>query len=117
MVPVARLDRARDVKLIPQSGGVYRFRAQGENGLLYIGESGARWGRLDHLTGARRRHPADYYLKGLGDPGHSSAPYFMLSEHAGPFYWERNPDGPFVTLIRVTSPIRYFRAGSRRLGG
>ena len=77
------LDRARDVKLIPQSRGLYRFRAQGENGLLYIGESGARWGRLDDLTRARRRHPADYYLKGLGDPGHSSAPYFMLCEDAG----------------------------------
>lgn len=77
------LDHARDCRLIPSSAGLYRFRAQGEPGLLYIGESGARWTRLDDLARARRRHSADYYLKGLGDPGHSSAPYFMMCEDAG----------------------------------
>jgi hypothetical protein len=77
------LDYARDERLIPLSAGLYRFRTQGEDGLLYIGESGARWTRLDDLARARRRHPVDYYLKGLGDPGHSSTPYFMLCEDAG----------------------------------
>lgn len=77
------LDHARDNRLIPRTAGLYRFRAQGEDGLLYIGESGALWTRLDDLARARRRHPAEYYLQGLGDPGHSSAPYFMLCEEAG----------------------------------
>ena len=77
------LDHARDKRLIPQTAGLYRFRSQGEDGLLYIGESSARWTRLDDLARARHRHAADYYLKSLGDPGHSSAPYFMLCEEAG----------------------------------
>ena len=76
-------DQARDDRLIPSTPGLYRFRVQHEEGLLYIGESGARWARLDDLARARRRHTADYYLKGLGDPGHSSAPYFILCEDAG----------------------------------
>ena len=75
--------RVRDERLIPQSGGLYRFCAQGEDSLLYIGESSARWTRLDDLARARRRHPADYYLKGLGDPGRGSALYFMLCEDTG----------------------------------
>jgi hypothetical protein len=77
------LDEARDKRLIPMTPGLYRFRAEGEPGLLYIGESGQRWGRLDDLARARRRHTADYYLQGLGDPAHSSAPFFMICEDAG----------------------------------
>lgn len=76
-------DKARDDRSIPQTAGVYRFRAHSEPGLLYIGESGARWTRLDDLARARRRHTADYYLSGLGDPGHNSAPYFIMCENAG----------------------------------
>jgi len=48
--------------------GLYLFRAEGEPGLLYIGESGQRWDRLDDLARARRRHTADFCLQGLGDP-------------------------------------------------
>jgi hypothetical protein len=50
---------------------------------MYVGESGARWTRLDDLAKARHRHDYGYYLSGLGDPGHSSAPYFMMCEEAG----------------------------------
>ena len=51
--------------------------------MFYIGESNSRWTRLDDLARARRRHSADYYLQGRGDPGHSSAPYFIVCEEAG----------------------------------
>jgi hypothetical protein len=60
-------DQARDDRLIPDTPGIYRFRAAGEPGLLYIGESGAaggRWARLGDLARGRKRHPADYYLNG-----------------------------------------------------
>lgn len=73
----------RDDRLIPSSGGLYRFRAQDETGLMYVRESGARWTRLDDLARARRRHDYHYYLSGLGDPGHSSAPYLIMCEEAG----------------------------------
>jgi hypothetical protein len=87
-------DEAREDRLIPATPGLYRFRATGEQGLLYIGESGAsvggRWARLDDLARGRKRHPADYYLNwraaGLTrrpHRGHYAAPYFRLCEDAG----------------------------------
>jgi hypothetical protein len=86
-------DQARDERLIPATPGLYRFRAVGERGLLYIGESGAaggRWARLDDLARGRKRHPADYYLNwraaGLArrpHRGHYAAPYFRQCEDAG----------------------------------
>jgi hypothetical protein len=78
--PWLDFDQARDDRLIPSTPGLYRFRAQHEESLLYIGESQARWDRLDDLARARRRHTADYYLQGHGDPSHSSAPYFIICE-------------------------------------
>jgi hypothetical protein len=87
-------DQARDDRLIPTTPGLYRFRATGEQGLLYIGESGAsaggRWARLDDLARGRKRHPTDYYLNwraaGLTrrpHRGHYAAPYFRQCEDAG----------------------------------
>jgi hypothetical protein len=87
-------DQACDHRLIPETPGLYRFRATGEPGLLYIGESGAAAGgrraRLDDLARGRKRHPADYYLNwraaGLTSRphrGHYAAPYFRLCEDAG----------------------------------
>lgn len=86
-------DRACGERLIPATPGLYRFRSAGEDGLLYIGESGAAGGRRARLGArarGRRRHPASYYLNwraaGLTrrpHRGHFAAPYFRLCEDAG----------------------------------
>jgi hypothetical protein len=86
-------DEAHRRHWIPATPGVYRFRAQNEAGLLYIGESGEAGGRrarLDDLARARKRHPASFYLNwraaGLTKRphrGHYAAPYFRLCEDAG----------------------------------
>lgn len=59
-------DEAHRGGLIPDTPGVYRFRAQDEPGtLLYVGETGqkgGRWARLDDLARGRNRHPPSYYL-------------------------------------------------------
>jgi hypothetical protein len=80
-------------RVIPATPGVYRFRARGEPGLLYIGESGAakgRRGRLDDLARGRTRYPPEYYLNwraaGLTKRphrGHYAAPYIRQCEDSG----------------------------------
>ena len=53
-------DEAHRGKVIPVTPGIYRFRAQREPGLLYIGESGGRRGRrarLGRLARGMKRHP------------------------------------------------------------
>jgi hypothetical protein len=86
-------DEAHRGKVIPATPGIYRFRARGEPGLLYIGESGGRTGRrgrLGSLARGMRRHPADFYLNwraaGLAKRphrGHYAAPYVRQCEDAG----------------------------------
>jgi len=86
-------DEAHRGKLIPATPGIYRFRARGEPGLLYIGESGeakGRRGRLDDLARGMGSHPASYYLSwravGLAKRphrGHYAAPYMRQCEDAG----------------------------------
>ena len=86
-------DEAHRGKLIPATPGIYRFRARGEPGLLYIGESGGRTGRrgrLGSLARGMRRHPADFYLNwraaGLAmrpHRGHYAAPYLRRCQDAG----------------------------------
>src|SRR6266542_5492247 len=58
-------DEAHRGHVIPATPGLYRFRARGEPGLLYIGESGdagGRRARLDDLARGRKRHPPEFYL-------------------------------------------------------
>ena len=86
-------DEAHREKVIPATPGIYRFRARGEPGLLYIGESGnadGRRARLDDLARGRKRHPPEYYLNwrdaGLTrrpHRGHYAAPYVRQCEDAG----------------------------------
>jgi hypothetical protein len=89
-------DEAHRNGLIPATPGIYRFRAQGEAGLLYIGESGETGGRrarLDDLARGPKRHPPSFYLDedtwraaGLAKRphrGHYAAPYFRQCEDAG----------------------------------
>ena len=86
-------DEAHRGKLIPATPGIYRFRARGEPGLLYIGESGAAGGRrarLDDLARGRKRHPAGFYLnwRAAGQArrphrGHYAAPYLRQCEDDG----------------------------------
>jgi hypothetical protein len=86
-------DEAHRGKVITATPGIYRFRARGEPGLLYIGESGGRTGRrgrLGSLARGMRRHPADFYLDwraaGLAKRphrGHYAAPYMLQCEDAG----------------------------------
>jgi hypothetical protein len=86
-------DEAHRGKVIPVTPGIYRFRARGKPGLLYIGESGGRRGRrarLGRLARGMKRHPADFYLKwraaGLAERphrGHYAAPYMSQCQDAG----------------------------------
>ncbi len=86
-------DEAHRGKVIPATPGIYRFRAQDEPGLLYIGESGnarGRRARLDDLARGRKRHPPEFYLNwraaGLAKRphrGHYAAPYVRQCEDAG----------------------------------
>jgi hypothetical protein len=86
-------DEAHRGKVIPATPGIYRFRARGEPGLLYIGESGnaeGRRARLDDLARGRKRHPPEFYLSwraaGLAKRphrGHYAAPYMRQCEDAG----------------------------------
>ena len=79
--------------LIPATPGIYRFRARGEPGLLYIGESGKAGGRrarLGDLARGRKRHPASFYLnwRAAGRArrphrGHYAAPYIRQCEDDG----------------------------------
>ncbi len=82
------LDRAVRDYLIPVTAGLYRFHAQGDPGLLYIGEGANRRRRLRTLARYRKAHPASYYLEwppGTKRPfrGHYAAPYIRLCEDAG----------------------------------
>jgi hypothetical protein len=91
--PWQKFDEAHRDGAIPATPGLYRFRAKGEPGLLYIGESGGttgRRGRLGRLARGMRRHPADFYLNwraaGLAvrpHRGHYAAPYMRQCEDAG----------------------------------
>ena len=91
--PWQDFDEAHREKAIPATPGIYRFRARGESGLLYIGESGdagGRRARLDKLARGRKRHPPDFYLNwraaGLAQRphrGHYAAPYVRQCEDAG----------------------------------
>jgi hypothetical protein len=86
-------DEAHRRDLIPATQGLYRFRARGETGLLYVGESGAAGGRrarLGALARGRKRYPASFYLnwRAAGLPkrphrGHYAVPYFQQCEDAG----------------------------------
>ena len=86
-------DEAHRGHVIPATPGLYRFRAWGEPGLLYIGESGdagGRRARLDDLARGRKRHPASFYLNWravglakLPHRGHYAAPYMRQCEDAG----------------------------------
>jgi hypothetical protein len=79
--------------MIPATPGLYRFRARGVPGLLYIGESGARKGRrsrLRALARGMRRRPASHYLdwRAAGLPrrphrGHFAAPHLRRCQDAG----------------------------------
>jgi hypothetical protein len=85
-------DAAHQKKLIPATPGLYRFRAPGIPGLLYIGESGARGGRAARLAALARgrcRHSPDYYLNWRANGiakrphrGHYAAPYIRQAEEA-----------------------------------
>lgn len=77
---------------IPATPGLYRFRACGVPGLLYIGDSGARKGRRSRLRAlARGMHrPASHYLDwaAAGLPrrphrGHFAAPHLRRCQDAG----------------------------------
>jgi hypothetical protein len=86
-------DEAHRGEVIPATPGIYRFRALGEPGLLYIGESGGstgRRGRLGRLARGMKRYPAEFYLNwraaGLAvrpHRGHYAAPYLRQCEDAG----------------------------------
>ena len=86
-------DEAHRGKVIPATPGIYRFRARGEPGLLYIGESGdvkGRRRRLAALARGRKRHPPEFYLdwRAVGllkrpHRGHYAAPYIRQCEDAG----------------------------------
>src|SRR5260370_15790262 len=71
-------DEAHRGHVIPATPGIYRFRANGEPGLLYIGESGdagGRRARLDDLARGRKRHPPEFYLNWRGGrPPQAPAP-------------------------------------------
>jgi len=127
-------DEAHRGHVIPATPGLYRFRARGEPGLLYIGESGdagGRRARLDDLARGRKRHPPEFYLNwraaGLAKRphrGHYAAPYVRQCEDAGchvEVSWalEEHPDktdrraaeGRLIRLHRVVMgvvpPIQY----------
>jgi hypothetical protein len=107
-------DMAHRGRVIPATPGIYRFRARGEPGLLYIGESGGRTGRrgrLGRLARGMRRHPADFYLNwraaGLAvrpHRGHYAAPYLRQCQDAGcriDVSWALQ-EHPYVTERRNT---------------
>ncbi len=77
---------------IPATPGLYRFRAQGQVGLLYIGEGVNRRRRLKTSSRARRRDPALYldWVAGTKRPhrGHYCAPYLRQCEDAASAYSE-----------------------------
>jgi len=82
------LDQAVRDHLIPVTAGLYRFRARGEPGLLYIGEGANRRRRLRTLARYRNAQSASYYLcwpAGARRPfrGHYAAPFIRLCEDAG----------------------------------
>ena len=86
-------DEAHRARAIPTTPGIYRFRARGEPGLLYIGESGERKGRrarLGRLARGMQRHPPEFYLDwraaGLTVRpyrGHYAAPYMRQCKDEG----------------------------------
>jgi hypothetical protein len=86
-------DEAHRTGVIPATPGICRFRAHGDPGLLYIGESGGSRGRrarVGRLARGMKRYPADFDLnwRAAGLPvrphrGHYAAPNLSQCQDAG----------------------------------